>query len=476
MLEIDLINLVQKIVKNKYETNKIEIKSAHINCPKRLFDTLSSFSNQDDGGVILFGIDESKDFEVVGVYDVQDLQKKLNEQCKQMTPIVRPIFTIVQINGKNILSAEIPSIDISNRPCYYNGVGRIKGSYVRIGDSDEKMSEYEIYSYEAYRKKYEDDIEINTKADIISIDKKAFEDYIYHIKEKNPKLSKLDDTYIYHSLNMIKDKHPSLACILIFGIYPQMFYPQYTVNAMVIDGYKKGDTSNDGTRFIDNKRIEGNIGSILKESLNFIRKNMKSKTNISPITGERIDSYEYPIIALRELVLNALIHRDYSIHTRSMPIEIVMYKNRLEIRNPGGLYGRLNIDQLGKVIPDTRNPILARTLESISLTENRFSGIPTIYNEIKKAGLRPPVFEDLRYEFKVTLFNEDIRDLSKEEHIKLDLINFCHSPKSRLEIAKFLEVSPAWAYKKYIAPLLKSKKLFLTNPNAPKSKNQKYYS
>ncbi len=67
--------------------------------------------------------------------------------------------------------------------------------------------------------------------------------------------------------------------------------------------------------------------------------------------------------AVREAILNALIHRDYSIHTEGMPIQLIIFEDRLELRSPGGLYGRLSIDQLGKVQPDTRNPVIAVTME-----------------------------------------------------------------------------------------------------------------
>lgn len=80
-----------------------------------------------------------------------DLQKKIVEQCKQRE-LVRPLFTVLQIDNKTIVSAEIPGVDYSQRPVFYKGSGRIKCSFVRVGESDEVMSEYEIYSYEAYRK------------------------------------------------------------------------------------------------------------------------------------------------------------------------------------------------------------------------------------------------------------------------------------------------------------------------------------
>ena len=89
MVPENLQELVREIVRRKAEAQNIEVKSAHRGCPKRLYDTLSSFSNQDEGGVIVFGLDEAEGFAPVGVYDLQDLQKKVTEQCQQMRPPVR---------------------------------------------------------------------------------------------------------------------------------------------------------------------------------------------------------------------------------------------------------------------------------------------------------------------------------------------------------------------------------------------------
>jgi len=478
VIEIELVELINRIQRVKAESQIIELKAAHKGCPKKLYDTLSAFSNQDSGGIIIFGLDEKENYKIVGVYDAQDLMNKVNEQCKQMIPVVRPMFTIVQLYGVNVVSAEIPGIDISERPCYYGGVGRVKGSYIRSGDSDEPMSEYEIYSYEAYRKKYEDDVRINEKAAMDTVDIIQLEKYLEIIKENNPKLSKLSDDQIRQFLNMVVDGKPTLVCILLFSIYPQMLYPQYTINAMVVPGYEKGDISLDGSRFIDNRRIEGTIFEILEDSIKFLQKNMRIKTVIDPNTGKRIDKLEYPIVALREAVLNALVHRDYSIHTQSMPIEIVMYKDRIEIKNPGGLYGRLTIDKLGKIQPDTRNPLLARALETLKITENRYSGIPTIQRELKEAGLTEAKFLNSRNEFVVTFYNAyDNPDKLEIEPSKIAILGFCKQPRSRKEIGDFLgKTTIYYVTKQFINPLLKSGELKMTIPEYPKSKNQKYYS
>lgn len=126
MVQDELIELANQVRQLKAEVQIVEVKAAHEGCPKKLYDTLSSFSNQDNGGTLLFGLDEKQNFAVVGVYDLQDLQKKVTEQCNQMIPPVRAVFTAAELDGEIICSAEIPSVDLAERPCYYSGVGRVK--------------------------------------------------------------------------------------------------------------------------------------------------------------------------------------------------------------------------------------------------------------------------------------------------------------------------------------------------------------
>ena len=119
---------------------------------------------------------------------------------------------------------------------------------------------------------------------------------------------------------------------------------------------------------------------MVEEALNFCRRNMKVKTIISKETGLRTDKTEYPMDALREAILNAVIHRDYSIHTEGTPIQIDFFTDRVEIHSPGSLYGRMSIEQLGIAKPDLRNPALAVMAETLTTAEHRYSGIPTMRN------------------------------------------------------------------------------------------------
>lgn len=484
MLPEELTELAKSIQKLQAEAQTTEVKAAHGGCPTRLYDTLSSFSNQDSGGILVFGLNENKNFEAVGVYDLQDLQKKVTEQCNQMEPPVRAVFTFAEYREVTICSAEIPAIDRAERPCYYKGAGKVKGSYVRVGDADLPMTDYEIYSYESYRKHLHDDERPVSRAAMELLNRDKLEEYIRMKKIERPQFSLMERSQIEEMLNISRSGVPTLAAVMNFCFYPQGLFPQLGITAIVVPGLEIGDVEEGGARFIDNKRIEGTISDMVEEALIFCRRNMKQKTIIDPDTGKRKDLTEYPINAIREAVLNALIHRDYSVHTEGTPIQLNLFQDRLEIHSPGNLYGRMTVEQLGIARPDLRNPALAIMAEGLTEAENRYSGIPTIRREMKMLGLPEPVFQNRRNEFVVILYNKG----EKEESIApaqtvignptmQDVLNFCSTPRTKGEIAKFLGVKTKYyVMHRYVNPLLEEGRLAMTIPEKPQSKLQRYYA
>ena len=197
--------------------------------------------------------------------------------------------------------------------------------------------------------------------------------------------------------------------------------PDFGITAVVVPGYEMGSVAQDGARFTDNKRIDGTIGALLDGAMAFVNRNIKVRTIVDE-KGKRADKFEYPLKAIREVILNALIHRDYSRHTESSPIRVLFFTDRLEVENPGGLYGRATIDNLGKAGADTRNPAIAAALEVLIDTENRFSGIPTIRHEMEAAGLPEPKFDSSRGVFRVTLYNGSAREAVAFEADNGDLL------------------------------------------------------
>ena len=492
----DLRKLVDKIQHLQCEMQTIELKAAKKGCPPRLYNTLSSFSNQDEGGIIIFGLDEKHDYAAVGVYDPQDLQKKVTEQCKQMSPAVRALFTICELGDKVIVSAEIPGVDVAERPCFYRGTGRLRGSYIRVGDADEPMSEYEIYSYDAFRKRIRDDIREAPGARRSFFNEEKLNEFLKAVKRDRKRLAMhVSDEDILELMGVTINGQPTLAGELCFSKYPQGVFPQLCITAVALPGTVMGQPGLEGERFIDNERITGTIEEMLDEAVDFVNRNSRHSTIIDD-KGKRIDRDEYPLKAVREAILNALVHRDYSIHSENVPVRLELYKDRLEIISSGGLYGRLTLDALGKMRPDTRNSALANILELMHVTENRYSGIPTIYYELEKAQLPPPVFAVRQGEF-VVIFKSKIAQVyqmpklelpcvresiepynakHKKQPLSLDerLLEFCEQPRSRQEIIDFLGFSRFYSMSKIVQPLLDAHKLALTMPDKPKSSKQRY--
>lgn len=374
MVEKELKDLISQIQTRGCEEQTTEVKAAHGGCPEKLYDTISAFSNQNSGGTFVFGLDEKSGFSKVGVYDAQDLQKKVMEYCEQMTPVVRPVFTVCDEDGMIFVSAEIPPIDIAERPCYKTARGRLQGSYIRVGDADKPMTEYEVYSYEAFRKKYKDDIRAVEDASFKSLDVSKVDEYLALKRSERHNLAVLPNEQQYELAGITRNGKITMTALLLFGLYPQAFYPQLSIIATSVPGNEMGALDIAGNRFLDSKRIEGTLPDMLDGAISFVRTNMRTATKIDPKTGKRIDVPQYPVIAVREAVLNALVHRDYSFHTEGMPIQLVMYSDRMEITNPGGLYGRLTVDQLGQEQPDTRNPALVTAMETLGKNRESLFG------------------------------------------------------------------------------------------------------
>ena len=340
------------------------------------------------------------------------------------------------------------------------------------------MSEYEIYSYDAFRKRIRDDLRKVEGARLSLLNENLLDHYIAAVKRDRKNIADVvSDREILELMGVTADGVPTLAGVMVFSRYPQANFPQLCITAVVVPGISMGDIGEEGERFLANQRITGPIPDMLEAAVDFVRRNGRVKTIVDD-EGKRTDKYEFPARAVREAVLNALVHRDYSIHTETVPVRIVMYNDRMEIINSGGLYGNISIDSLGKVRPDTRNATLANILELLSISENRYSGIPTIRKEFEKAGLPEPVFTTHRGEFVVTFKNNflTLRDSAGPKDISAAIVAYCKTPRSREELVAFTGFSQYYTMSKLVQSLIDSGKIRLTIPEKPRSRSQRYVS
>ncbi|MEQ8224315.1 MAG: ATP-binding protein [Candidatus Eremiobacterota bacterium] len=444
MTQEEVLQIISRVQQYESEFDDIEIKSAIEGTPKRLYEAISAFSNHAGGGLILLGLDENKNFEIVGVHDIQRLQEEISHLAvSEMEPSIRSDFTIEKIQGKTILIVEINEIPSEQKPGYYKSAGLQKGSYVRIGTTNRLMSDYEIFGYITGRSQTKFDEEPVLNATLEDLDKVKIEEYITKLRKTIHHASYLKKSLeeillqlrILHKINGIL--HPSLAGLLIFGNYPQAIEPQLVITFLQYYGTDETEKTPRGERFLDNQKFEGPIPEMIENAVNHLIANMRKSSLIEGLW--RRDIPEYPEEAVREAIVNAVAHRDYSHFVRGSYIQIRLFADRLEIQSPGGLYGNVTEENLEDE-QSTRNRLLMKLMEDYHLVENRGSGIRTMLSALNKANLEPPAFQDKRTSFWITFRNHTLITPDAIEWLN-EFSNFPLNDRQRLALV-YLKYKP----------------------------------
>lgn len=258
------------------------------------------------------------------------------------------------------------------------------------------------------------------------------------------------------------------------------------------NGLEKGSIFDDA---LDDKEYEGNLIYLLKSGSEFIRNN--SKVRFVKEAQYRVDKPDYAERAVTEALVNALIHRDYTV--LGSEIHIDMFDDRVEITSPGGMFGGGSIQEydIYSMRSMRRNPIIADLFHRMKYMERRGSGLRKIVTETEKlpgySEKYKPEFFSSAIDFRVVLKNVNY-DLvggthqvsyqvthqvtpqdSKTSKVSDQILNFCIEPQSKKDIALFCGFKDLRNFTlKYLNPLLKSGQLEMTIPDKPKSQNQKY--
>ncbi|WP_202868397.1 ATP-binding protein [Kribbella sindirgiensis] len=414
--------LIAELRKFGAEATSVEAKRAMGGLPKSARETLSGFSNTPGGGTLVLGLDETSGFDVIGLDDPAKMMSDLASMCREdVVPPLTPVIEVAEVDGRPILLADIPELPKTQKPCYVRALGKERGSFIRVGESDRRLTSEEVQQVVADRGQPRFDHEVVIEAGLDDLDRGAVDSFVTRVRRNNPRI--FADEPVDVILRMTKvvgrgtdgAEHPTMAGLLGLGRYPQQFFPQLNVT-FVHYPTPTGESTPAGVRFLDNVSLDGSIPSIAAETLSVIRRNMSRR---ALITGEgRRDMWEYPPEALREAVVNALVHRDLSPGSRGIQVQIEMYPDRLRIMNPGGLFGAVDIDRLGEEgRSSARNSLLMKLLEEVevpdedrTVCENRGSGIRAMLAALRHAGMGPPRFKDTTTAFEVLLPNHTLLD------------------------------------------------------------------
>lgn len=481
---------INKLRKAGTDLTHIEAKRSKNELPKRIWESISALSNTERGGLLILGISEDAGFAVEGLAHPNKIQQDLASICSDMEPPVRAHIEMHRIEGKAVITAEIPELPIASKPCYFPGAGLTNGAFIRVADGDRKLTPYEVQMMLAARGQPRDDEEPIPKTTTADLQPLLVKGLVGRLRKRpSTRLEKLSDESVLRMLKVLVPLRNGWACslggLLALGKYPQQFFPALGLTFVVYPGATIGEPGANQERFLDNSRIDGAIPDILGPMMSVLRRNMKQRSVVKGLYREDVD--EYPATAVRECVINSLVHRDLSPQARGTPVQVQMFSDRMVVTNPGGLYGPVTIDLLGREgVSSARNNMMLRLLEDLTpdgekqaVCENRGSGMSAILSSLGRAGLRTPIFDNRIASFRVTLYNSseerERASLNKQRKDRrteiIDLLR-AQGSLSRAEISQGLRISEP-ATRKWLS-IMRDEQLITTTETKTRSKNMKY--
>lgn len=467
------------------DTQQYEVKEAKGALPKSIVETLSAFSNA-QGGFVILGISEKNGFVPVEGFDARKMQDALSSACERLTPVVRPDIQVIPFEEKLVLCARINEMHPRDKPCYIAARGMYDSSFIRTGDGDRRMTPYEIDRFmgEHVQPTYDD--EPVEGATLDDLDADLLQGFIKRQRELHPRLlgTRSDDEILLdlHVTKRVDDAIvPTLAAIVAMGRFPQKFFPRLNVTFTAYPGTTKTQRVSDNKRFVDSQTILGPIPFMIEDVLAAVARNTR---NAAVIEGAfRKDVPDYPPVALREAVANALMHRDYSSAARGSQVQVNLYIDRVEILNPGGLYGDVTIDSLGvSGVSSSRNQFLSNILETTPfpgggyVVENRGTGYQEIGEQLERANMLPPEPKNSTVSFSLTFDKRKImraEQVTSVGHVDEAILDYLatHSSASAKELTDASGLSRS-AVSNHIKGLIGAGKIEAMEP--PRSPRQRY--
>ena len=325
-----------------------------------VIETLVAFANS-NGGSVLIGVNDTgnpvKNFK----YSNETFQKWINEIKTKTQPSIIPDIKIIKLKGKEIVSVSIQEFPI--KPVSFKG-----RYYKRIKNSNHQLSPIEITDLNIQSLQLSWDAYPADNATIKELDTKKISKFISKVNSIGRFKLEGTQTENLTKLRLISKNKISNAAILLFS----KTNTQYNVH---LGRFKTN------SHIIDDKMLQGSLFEAVEETMKYLVSQIKVAFEITGKTTQRTEIFEYPLPALRELVLNALIHRDY---LSPIDIQIKIFDNRITFFNPGKLFGNLTIQDLktNSYQAYSRNKLIAEAFYLTGDIEKYGSGFMRIQNEL----------------------------------------------------------------------------------------------
>jgi ATP-dependent DNA helicase RecG len=276
-----------------------------------------------------------------------------------------------------------------NKPHFLKSAGLDAGVYVRIGSTN-RRADAELID-ELRRSSLGKSFDEQAIPDLSSeaVDFRAASEFFEPVRT----LRKADLDTLRLLVPHQGRKVPSIGGILLFGQNRREHFPDAWIQAGRFAGTDK-------TRIVDSAELHQSLPAMVDASIAFVRKHGQHGYDIGAV--RRLDRWTIPPAALREAVINAVVHADYS--QRGAPIRISIFDDRIEIENPGLLPGGLTVDDMKRGVSKLRNRVIGRVFQELRLIEQWGSGTQRMMSACRDAGLPAPLLEEVSTRFRVTIF------------------------------------------------------------------------
>ncbi len=399
---MDLLDLLRKP-----EGKTLEFKR-DLSSPEKILRSLVSFANT-AGGILLIGV-EDKTRRVCGALDTLTQEERLaNLISDNILPRLLADIEILPWRKRQVIAVQVyPS---PARPHYLKSLGNKEGVFVRIGSTNRRADQslIEEFGRLARNQSYDETPipDLNSEA----VDFRVASESFSAVRDL-----RREDLQTLHLLTRHQGRDvPTHGGLLLFGREQdrRIHFPDAWIQAGLFEG-------KDRSRILDTAEIRSLPIRAVEETMTFIKRNTPRRTIIGEV--RRTDHWTYPPTAVREAVINAIVHADYS--QRGAPLRISLFSDRLEIENPGLLPTGLTVEDIQKGISKLRNRVIGRVFYELKLIEQWGSGIQRMTTACREAGLADPILEEIGTHFRVTLLRKQGARpaLHEPEQILLDVL------------------------------------------------------
>jgi predicted HTH transcriptional regulator len=376
------VKLVELLKRSEGKT--LEYKR-DLSSPEGVLKSLIAFANT-AGGTLVIGVEDGSK-RVRGVPEILETEERLaNLVADSISPRLVPDIEVVPWRNLNVLAIQVyPS---NTRPHYLNRLGPKTGVFIRVGSTNRKAETTQIEELKRLNRMDSFDEQAIPDLNSEALDFRAASDLFAPYRKLTPLAWKTLRITTEHQGRQV----PTNGGLLLFGKDRFSFFPDAWVQA----GRFAGTTR---VRLHDSVEIRSILPIAAEEAIAFAQKHLTRESIIEGVRRE--ERWSIPLVAIREAVMNAVVHADYA--QPGAPIRLAIYDDRIEIENPGLLPFGLTLEDIQQGVSKLRNRVIGRIFHELGMIEQWGSGIQRMTAACVESGLEPPRFEEIGLHFRVTI-------------------------------------------------------------------------